>query len=292
MEILTLWPLSQGEIRGIREAFVDALFADALPPLAHEGHPDRSQLFDTVLTGGYPEVLSRASRERQHAWFSAYVTTILQRDVRDMANIEGLTAMPRLLSLLAARGTALLNSAELSRATGLPQTTLKRYMALLEATFLLQPVPAWSSNLGKRLVKAPRLALADTGLMAHLAGLAPGRLAAEPQLAGPLLHDFVLMELRKQIGWSAVRPRLFHLRTQGGEEVDILLEDAAGRVVGIEVKSSASVGASDFRGLRGLADALGSRFVRGVVLYSGTEAFPFGARLHALPVSPLWRVGA
>lgn len=291
VEILTLWPLSQGEIEGVEEGFVDAVFsADSLPFLEEPDVP--SDLYDRLLRGGYPEALGRSSEARRRAWFGSYVTTILQRDVRDLSNIEGLTELPRLLSLLAARSASLVNYAELSRSASMPQSTLKRYVSLLEATFLIRTLPAWSSNLGKRLVRSPKLLLCDTGLISSLQGLNAERLASDPVLVGPLLENFVAMELQKQSAWSATQPRLFHFRTQTGQEVDVVLEDTAGRVVGVEVKASATVGARDFRGLRALAEASGGRFRRGVVLYTGRTAVPFGENLHALPVSSLWGMTA
>ncbi len=291
MEIQTLWPLTQGEMEGAEEGFVDALFsADPLPiPEEPYGTP---VLYERLLRGGYPEVVGRSSEARRRAWFGSYVTTILQRDVRDLSNIEGLTELPRLLSLLAARSASLANYAELSRSASMPQSTLKRYVSLLEATFLIKTLPAWSSNLGKRLVRSPKLLLCDTGLISSLQGLNAERLASDPVLVGPLLENFVAMEIQKQSTWSATQPRLFHFRTQTGQEVDIVLEDASGQVVGVEVKASATVGARDFRGLRALAEASGNRFRRGVVLYTGKTDVPFGESLHALPVSSLWETTA
>ena len=162
MPLFTLWPLSQGEIEERMEGFVDVVFAATLPPLT-EGLPDRSELIRRMLRGGYPEVLLRSAESRRTAWFSCYLTTILHRDVRDLADIEGLTALPRLLAVLSARVMALTNFAELSRSIGLPLSTLKRYMDLLETTFLVQMLPAWSGNAGRRLVKAPRLLLGSPG---------------------------------------------------------------------------------------------------------------------------------
>ncbi|MBI4401527.1 MAG: ATP-binding protein [Nitrospirae bacterium] len=291
METLALWPLSQGEIEERREGFVDAVFARTLPSMA-DGLPSRSEIVRRIVRGGYPEVLSRTAESRRSAWFSSYITTILQRDVRDLANIEGLTALPRLLALLSARVMALLNFAELSRSISIPLSTLKRYMALLETAFLIHMLPAWSGNLGKRLVKAPKLLFSDVGLAAHLLGVNAERLARDLGLFGQLLENFVTMELRKQITWSQVHPQMFHFRTQTGQEVDLVLEDQAGRIVGIEVKASATVSAQDFKGLRSLAEAVGKRFRRGIVLCTGSEAIPFGPHLHALPVSALWRLGA
>jgi predicted AAA+ superfamily ATPase len=287
MEILTLWPLSQGEIEGVKEGFVDAVFTGGLLSIP-DGPGGTPNLHERLLRGGYPEVLGRSSESRRRAWFGSYVTTILQRDVRDLSNIEGLTELPRLLSLLAARSASLVNYAELSRSASMPQSTLKRYVSLLEATFLVSTLPAWSSNLGKRLVRSPKLLLCDTGLISGMQGLSAERLASDPVLIGPLLENFVAMELRKQSAWSDTQPRLFHFRTQTGQEVDLVMENAAGRIVGVEVKASATVGARDFRGLRALAEASGDRFRRGIVLYTGKTAVPFGENLHALPVGSLW----
>jgi predicted AAA+ superfamily ATPase len=291
MEVLTLWPLSQGEIEGVKEGFVDAVFGRALTALSGKAE-SWSELVGRVLRGGYPEVLARDATDRRRAWFGSYVTTILDRDIRDISGIEGLTAMPPLLTLLATRSTALLNYADLSRGLGMPQSTLKRYMALFETTFLIQTVRSWQSNLGKRLLKTPKVVLTDAGLMAHLLGLSRERLMERRDLAGPLVETFVLMELRKQAVWSERHPHILHFRTQTGQEVDIVLEDPAGRIVGVEVKASATIGSEDFKGLRELSRVAGKHFHRGIVLYDGAELLPFGPRLYALPISALWRLDA
>lgn len=287
MEIVPLWPFSQGEIDGSEEGFIDAAFGDALPVLLPSSSSVR--LIDRVLRGGYPEAAPIKSADRRRAWFDAYVTTILQRDVRDLARIEGLTDLPRLLALLSSRPMAQLNYADLSRGTGLPQSTLKRYFALLEAVFLVRLLPPWHANIGKRLVKTPKVVLTDTGLAAHLLGIDDARVARDRALLGGLLENFVAMELVKQTAWSADPPALYHFRTHEGDEVDLVLERRGGTLVGIEVKSAGTVSASDFKGLRALAGIAGRSFRRGIVLYTGSEVVPFGAGLFALPVEALWR---
>jgi uncharacterized protein len=290
MEILNLWPFSQGELAGIREEFVDALFANNLP--YRVSYPEnQANILGRIVIGGYPEAVRRSSNARRKAWFDSYITTLLHRDVRDLANIEGMVNLPRLLSLLAIRVPTFLNFAELSRTAAIAQSTLKRYMTLLEAIFLIQNVPAWSGNLGKRLVKAPKLVINDTGLKAHLTGSSAERMTADGS-AGGYLENFVIMELRKQIPWSRIQPRMFHFRTQTGQEVDVVLEDPSGRLVGIEVKTTAVVGAEDFKGLRALAEGAGKHFHRGIVLYTGTGMVPFGQNLHAIPVTALWHWGS
>ena len=286
MEVLTLWPLSQGEIEGRREGLIDALFGDG-PPFAPETAESPTHVWPRIRRGGYPEALARRTAERRDAWFGAYVTTLLQRDIRDLASIEGLADLPRLLGLVAANAGNLVSFAELSRDAGIAQTTLKRYLALLETSFLVQRLPPWSANLGKRLIKTPKLYLADTGLAAHLLGWESDRPEAARD-AGRLLENFVFVELTKAIAWSRAQPRLYHFRAASGSEVDFVLEDRSGSCVAIEAKGGASLGEKDFSGLKALRDALGGRFRRGVVLYGGAESVPFGRDLFAAPVRSLW----
>jgi uncharacterized protein len=290
MEVLTLWPFSQGEMAGTREHFVDTLFSKQptwqkeLPGVLH-----RSALFEKIIAGGYPPVVARRQALRRKAWFQSYLMTILQRDVRDLANIADLTAVPQLLSLVASRAGNLLNFADLSRSLSLPQTTLKRYFSLLETTFLVQLLRPWSVNTGQRVIRTPKIYLNDTGLLSHLLGLTLERLDLDAGLAGAALENFVLMELRKQSGWSRTQPQFYYWRTASGQEIDIVLEDSAGHLVGIEVKASATLHGGDLRGLQTLADAARKRWIRGVVLYTGTEIIPFAGNLHGIPISHLWK---
>ena len=287
MELHTLWPFSQGELAGVRETFIDRVFAPKLPTPETAPEPEAA-LVERICTGGYPEAHARRSPGRRRAWFDSYVDSVLQRDLRDLANIERLSEMPRLLALLASRVAQLVNFSDLARSLAIPQTTLKRYMSLMETTFLVRLLPAWSSNIGKRLTKAPKLLLVDTGLLTHLLDTDAGRLQRDRALLGHVLENFVAMELIKQLGWSERRCGLFHFRTESGAEVDLVLEDRGGRLVGIEVKSTASLQKRDFRGLQALAEAAGRQFAGGVVLYTGATVVPFGRNLRALPISQLW----
>ena len=290
MEVLTLWPFSQGELLRHRDGFIDGVFGARLPPYSPRSS-SRRDLVATLLKGGFPEIQTRGSAERRSTWFRSYLTTVLQRDVREVADVEGLTALPRLVGYLAARAGSIVNVADIGRAVGIPHTTLTRYLAILEQVFLVYRVPAWSGDRARRMLKSPRLALADVGLLSHLAGLSEDRLAAEPTLLGPLLENFATMELIKQSGWSKHAVSLCHYRTYGGREVDLVLERADGKVVGIEVKAAASVTAADLTGLTAFREAAGSRFVRGIVLYTGRAAVPFAPDLVALPIDALWRMG-
>lgn len=290
MEILTLWPLAQAEIEGAGESFVDRLFSPMSPLEQFAGlrPAPREEIIERVVRGGYPEPMTR-STGRRPPWFESYLATILQRDVRDLANIEGLTQMPRLLAILAARTASLLNTSDISRTANIPYSTLSRYITLLETTYLIKTVPAWSGNLTTRLIKSPKIVLNDTGLAAHLLGVSNERLLQDPTNLGGLLENFVAMEILKDIGWSETRPSLYHWHTANREEVDLLLERRDGSLAGIEVKASGTVGAGDFKGLRALEGMTGDRFVRGFVLYTGERIVPFGEKLFAIPINALWK---
>lgn len=287
MDLVTLWPLSQGEIESTQETFIDAAFGGKLPSRIKAAR-ESVGLFERIARGGYPEVFSQASKWRS-SWFESYLTTILQRDIRDLANIEGLATLPRLLGLLASRVGSLVNFADLSRSLAIPSTTLKRYFSLLEATFLVRTLPPWFTRTGQRLVKSSKLYLADTGLMSQLLRVDSARLAHDPVLSGPLVENFVVMELTKQATWSGSDVQLFHFRTAAGGEVDIVLENSSGDIVGIEVKAGSTVRGDDLKGLSALKEVAKSRFKRGILLYAGKETVPFAENIHAVPISAMWQ---
>lgn len=288
MEVLTLWPLSTAEVADSpvlnrAQLLFDANWsALAIPP------NERGDLIPRLLAGGFPDAVARSSSGRREAWFASYVQSVLQRDVRDLARIEQLTAVPHLLQLLATRSASLLNFAELSRSSGLAQSTLKRYFALLEMLFLVVRLPPWERNPGKRLVKAPKVFLPDSGLLSHFMGATPQSLAAVAGLPGGLVETWVLTELLKHLAFSSQRLSLWHYRTQSHIEVDFILENRRGLITGIEVKASATVDSKDFKGLRHLQETEAALFQHGIVLYAGRELVPFGDRLWAVPLSVWW----
>jgi len=286
MEIIPLFPFSMGELAGTREQFVTRLLDGTLANMKLTATtPD---LAARVTRGGYPEAVQRTAQDRRSAWFASYLSTILQRDVRDLARVDAVHQLPNLLKLLATRTAGLVNLADVGRDAGLPHTSLTRYLALLETVFLVHRLPAWSPHLGKRLVKAPKLHLVDTGLACHLIGADARRLHGDRALLGRMLETFVVGELRKQLSWAAPRATLYHFRTSGGSEVDVVLEQADGSVAGVEVKASATVTASDFAALQALRDQLEKQFRTGIVLYLGDRVIPFSEKLWLVPIQALW----
>jgi uncharacterized protein len=252
MEIIPLFPFSAGELAGVGEGFLSRLFRGAID---QSETAMASEDMEVRLTrGGYPEANQRQADDRRAAWFAGYISTILQRDVRDLARVDALHSLPNLLKILAARASGLLNLADVGRDVGLPHTTLTRYLALLETVFLIHRLPAWSRSLGKRLVKAPKLHLVDAGLACHLLGVDARRLSEDRPLLGRLLENFVAGELRKQISWTDPRTTLYHFRTATGSEVDVVMEKPDGSVAAVEVKAGVTVAASDFAALKALRD--------------------------------------
>ena len=285
MEVLTLWPLSIGEVRGQNGNCIEAFFAD---DFLRRLKPDPDfDLVSAIAAGGFPEPAQRSVQRRRRAWFDSYITTMLDRNIRDLAQIQDLAAVPRLLKLLAGRTATLHNQSEVSRSCGIPNSTLSRYMAILEMTFLLKLIPAWSPNLGKRLVKAPKLFMVDTGLACHLIGIDMEGLSRGDEPTGRVFENFVVLELLKQASWAGQSLHLYHFRSHAGQEVDLVIENGRREVVGVEIKFSATPSPRDFSGLKTLRAHLGKKFIRGLLVYTGREVVPFAEDLHAVPVSAL-----
>lgn len=284
IEILELFPLSQGEIIGIKDNFIDTIFSNQN---LNTDNLSKTDLYNKILIGGYPTI-QNIDEEDRHAWFNSYLTTILQKDVQELSKISAINEFPRLLNLLAIRAGNIINVAEVSRASGLSVTSLHRYITLLETLFLIYFQKPWSSNLSKRLVKSPKLDLIDTGLLSYLVNLNTKNVLENLNLMGNVLENFVLMELYKQATWNQTKVNIYYFRTNTGIEVDILLQDQSNNIIGIEVKSSETITSADFKGLSYLEETIGKKLLKGIVLYPGSQTIPFGKKFYALPISSLW----
>ena len=286
MEIVRLHPLAQVELARTLPRFLNTLFGAGFkmgnwPRLGDE-------LTERIVAGGYPAALARKMPRRRAAWYRDYIETLVQRDVRDLARIRLLDALPRLLTLAAGQTARLLNVSDLASPFQLSRQTIRDYITLLTRVFLLEELPSWHSNRLRRLIKTPKLHLGDTGLACALLGVDVAALKSDRVLLGQLLETFVFQELRRQAsGWEDA-VNFHHFRDKDGAEVDIVLETSGQRVAGVEVKAAATVTASDFRGLRRLRQAAGRRFAGGVVLYDGETTAPFGEGLYAVPIRSLW----
>ena len=290
IETIELYPFSQGEIAGRPDGFVDAAFTHGAA-LDHRCDLQRADYTELIVRGGFPEAVTRVDAGRRARFLDSYVEDLVTREVSQLAEIERLTQLRALVRLLAARSGQMLRPTALGNEVALPHSTVSRYLELLELLFLIKRIPAWSRNLSRRATSAPKVAFVDSGVAADLLGLGAAALATIGSPLGPLLEGFVLMELSRQLTWATQRVELYHYRSRDQLEVDAVLEDRRGRVIGIEVKAAATVRADDFRGLRYLADLLGDDFLAGFVLYTGPSTLPFGDKFRAVPVGVLWEVG-
>jgi predicted AAA+ superfamily ATPase len=248
----------------------------------------RDDYLERALRGGYPEAVRRADPGRRARFFESYITDLVNRDVRQLTEIERPADMRRLVNLIAASTASPAVPAAISSRLQLPASTVKRYLNLLDLLFITRHIPAWSTNLTTRAVATPKLVLTDSGLAAHLTGMSLRRARHPTAPVGPLIETFVLGELARQLTFSDQPVRLYHYRDRDQYEVDAVLESASGEVVACEVKAAETVRSEDFRGIQRLARRIGDQLVAGIVLYAGGQPLPFGDRLRAWPISALW----
>lgn len=285
MSVLTLYPFSTSEAsRGKGNGL------DRLINFDFDGINDRGlTITDAIKLATFPEIALKNARERT-IWFDGYLTTILQRDVRQLADLEKISVLPNLLRILATRAGNLLNDSDIARDIGLNPVTSKFYRNVLKMMFLNFDVPPWFRNIRKRLVKAPKGFLIDTLMLCHMLDLdLEDMIRNRPDLFGHVLENYVATELTKLLTFSHTKANLLHFRTSDGKEIDFLLEKPDGSVFAVEIKKSESVNIQDFKGIQTLAALAPKEFTGGVVLYSGKDVIPFGKNLWAVPLYVLWQ---
>lgn len=283
MGILTLYPLSGAEVTQGQGDFIDRLFLG-------DFHTDNRvyTVTEIIRMATFPEISNTSMRTRTN-WFDGYLSTILQRDVRSLAEIEKISVMPNLLRILASRAGGLINDADIARDAGLNPMTSRHYKTLLKLLFLTFELAPWYRNIGKRLVKASKGYMVDTLLLCHLLQYEIDDLEKNrPELFGHVVENFVATELLKLIAHNDHNLSLLHFRTGDNKEVDFVLEKSNGQLVGIEVKTNDNVTKNDFKGLKELQALSSHDFACGIVLYRGKDVVPFGPKLWAVPISNLW----
>lgn len=286
METLSLLPLSQSEIESSSANWVDSAFSNRIlqPSLLSVG----DDLVSRVLRGGYPESLSRKSDKRRVTWARQYIDSIIQRDVRDIANIDKLDQLPRFLSALAQMAGQMCNYTQLGGQVGLDSKTASRYISIFEQMYILRRVDVWARNRLNRVIKTPKLQFIDSGLLATLLDLNLDQIQQDRTRFGNVLETFVYSELLKHTTTADGNYRIMYYRDADKVEVDFVIENGSGKLVCVEVKAAATVKDSDLRGLKKLANLAGNQFLMGVLLYDGKETMPLGNGIWAAPISTLW----
>jgi predicted AAA+ superfamily ATPase len=281
-----MWPLAQSEIHGRSLNIVDELFQGHAPRVT--GAPaGRAAFAQVVAEGGYPEARLRPPGRVRQRWFANYVAATLARDLTELADVRRIDDAERLLRLLATQSANLLSYRKVGSRLDMHHDTVQSYVALLEQMFLVKRVPAWRPGLGAREAATPKLYVCDSGLLASLLGADTDRIENDDQVTGKLCETFVVGELLRHASWSEEQPRLYHYQ-RDREDVDVVLENNRGDVVGVEVKAAATLRAADWKWLKKLAETRGERFTAGIVVYAGEQTIPLGTRLWAVPYSGLW----
>lgn len=286
METLLLLPLSQSEIENRPANWIDSIFAGKI--LTADPPALGKELVERVLRGGYPEAIARPTAKRRITWARQYIDAIIQRDVRDVAEIDKLDQLPRFLRALAQTAGQMCNYSELGGQVGLDGKTVSRYIGVFEQMYLLKRIDVWARNRLKRVVKTPKLQFIDSGLLAMLMDVAVKDVHLDKSRYGHILESFVFGELLKHTTTANDDYRLLYYRDADKFEVDVVIENTAGQLIGVEVKASATVKERDLRGLKKLASLAGDEFRAGVLLYDGDETMPLGSNLWAAPLSTLW----
>lgn len=286
METLLLLPLSQSELEQKTTNWIDNVFKGRILKCTQPS--EGIKLVERVLKGGYPEAVARKTSKRREKWALQYVNAIIQRDVRDIANIEKLDQLPRFLSALCATVGQMTNYTKLGGQVGIDSKTASKYIGIFEQMYLLKRLPAWSNNKLNRVVKTPKIQFLDSGLLSTLINLNTDEIQKDKTRFGNALETFVYSELLKHTTNAEGAYQIMYYRDADKVEVDFVVENSLGHIVAIEVKASATVNEKDLKGLKKLSNLIGEQCRAGILLYDGIETMPLGNNIWAVPLSSLW----
>ena len=290
VKVLTLYPLSYGELQGIQESFVDRIWSDGSLINLQCQKIDLEKLYTSMVSGGYP-VIQNMPLNLQREWFHDYTSMVIQKDILELAMIEHIKEIPQILSFCAARAGSLVNVSELSRDAKITVPTLQKYLSLLEVLFIVIIQSAWQKKMSQRLIKAPKSYLVDTGLLCWLRMVTVEKMMHNfTHEKGYIVENFVVNELMKQITWNTNFVKMYHFRSANNQEVDIILERIDGKIIGIEVKSNQNVSPQDIKGMKYLKDQVPDLWHRGILFYCGNEVIQLTEDIIALPISALWSI--
>lgn len=250
---------------------------------------DIRDYLDLALRSGFPEALAISGTAARQRWLDGYATQIVTRDPTGTVGARDPARLLRYLEAYALNSAGVTEAKTIYEVAGIDKKTAASYEQILENVFVVESLPAWRTNRLKRLTLAPKRYVLDTGLMAAILRTDLSAILHDADLLGRIIDTFVTSQLRGELEVCATRPRLYHLRDQDGRhEVDIVAELGGGRVLGFEIKASASVDAHDSRHLAWMRDELGDRLIAGVVFHTGPHVFPLGERITAVPISAIW----
>ncbi len=280
--MLRLLPLAHREEMGQSNA--------PLPWERGAGSPSRpplklTALWHSLLRGGYPELAAQPGRDAG-LWHASYIQTYLERDVRTLRQVGDLSLFQAFLRTLAGRSGQLLNLSDIARDLGVAVNTAKAWLSVLEATYQVLVLRPYFANVGKRLVKTPKVYFTDTGTLCALVGLSSAEHAAAGPMGGALFETAVIMEVFKALVHRGQDPQLYFWRTAAGQEVDLLVE-TGGRLIPVEIKLTATPHPGMAAGIAALREALGAKAAPGWLVHPGETQLPLGADVRSIPFAEL-----
>lgn len=286
MAIFNIRPLSQSEVIGTEANFLDKIFEKELDISALKAE-NLESIVNKIHVGGYAYALSKPQPKIRNIFFKNYLESLLERDIRDISNIEGLTKIPTILQILASNIGNVNNYANLARLTNIKEPTLKNYINILRAIYVVEDLKPYFTNKIKRLVKSPKFYLNDTGLLCHINGYTPSYLLENKAILGGVLENFVYNELCKLADTSETDYKIHYLRTSSGVEIDFIIEHPNGKLCLIEVKSASSINRATLSNFRLMKESLQEQLHRNIILYTGSPQ-NISLDSHALPINSFW----
>jgi len=278
---LKLHPMTWGEFYELGPpSLLNQLLAGQFPEAGKFDEP--LKLKQHVWRGGMPPVLDMGSIQATVQWWDGYVTTYLERDLRQLSQVESLPDFRRVMVALALRNGQVLNQSEIARDVSIPQPTVHRYLNLLEASMLFERVPAFARSRSKRLIKSPKVYFLDSGLTGFLQGIYSPDEVDKTREWGALLESFVLHHLRSWASLQVPEARIYYWRTTTGYEVDFLIERGR-HLLAIEVKSTTAPRFSDIKGLQFFLEEYPEARC-GVLAYNGNRMFRLTEKIFAVPI--------
>ena len=289
---LAVLPLTQAEIDGTNNRFIERTFEGDIPHTADAATAHRMDYVDRITRGGMPLAVGEPDEIARGRWFAGHVRQSLRRDAGQLRQLNRASALPKLLTRAVGQTAGLLNITKMGETLEVSRGTATAYLELLESLFLIGTLPAWGSTVSSRSVEAPKVHVIDSGIGAHLLRLSRPKLERGDASAltefGHLVESFVVQEVIRQTTWMDDIVTAGHWRTRDGDEVDLVLERRDGAVLGIEIKAGDHVDSKQLSGLRKLRDRLGSAFVAGIAFHLGSRGYQVDDRIHTLPVERLW----
>ena len=283
---IPLWPLSQKELHGkADENMIDILFTEGIERL-RATTIKYYEVFESIINGGYPEIQKISSARGKSLWFNAYISTYVERDIRDVGELRDISAFIRFFNIIAPRSCGLLNKSDLASDANLSEPTVNNYLSMLEMIYQISLLKPYSSNISKRFIKSSKLFMTDSGLFSHLLDIHSAEELSNSVHKGNIVETFVYSELLKHIGYSDTQPKIYHYRTSDKKEIDFIIEKAD-KIFAIEVKSSQSIKKDAFRHIIDFQKS-SSKNITGIVFYAGDTVLSFSDERYkrfALPLN-------